>query len=52
MTFDDYPFSQQTTPPLTTVNIDVRDMGVQAAELLMTVLRHPNKAGADIYNHI
>ena len=43
MTFDDYPFSQQTTPPLTTVNIDVRDMGVQAAELLMTVLRHPNK---------
>ena len=43
MTFDDYPFSQQTVPPLTTVNIDVRDMGSQAAELLLTVLRHPNK---------
>ena len=43
MTFDDYPFSQQTVPPLTTVNIDVRDMGAQAAELLLTVLRHPNK---------
>ena len=43
MTFDDYPFSQQTVPPLTTVNIDVRDMGAQAAELLLSVLRHPNK---------
>lgn len=43
MTFDDYPFSRQSTPPLTTVDIDVRDMGMQAAELLLSILRHPNK---------
>ena len=43
MTFDDYPFSQQTSPPLTTVDIDVRDMGSQAADLLLSVMRHPNK---------
>lgn len=43
MTFDDYPFSQQTIPPLTTVDIDVRDMGAQAADLLLSAIRHPNK---------
>ena len=43
MTFDDYPFSRQTNPQLTTVDIDVRDMGAQAAELLLSVIRHPNK---------
>ena len=43
MTFDDYPFSQQTDPPLTAVDIDVRDMGNQAADLLLSILRHPNK---------
>ena len=26
-----------------TVDIDVRDMGAQAAELLLSVIRHPNK---------
>lgn len=43
MTFDDYLFSRQTDPPLTTVDIDVRDMGVQAVDLLFSVIRHPNK---------
>ena len=43
MTFDDYPFSQQTDPPLTAVDIDVRDLGNQAADLLLSILRHPNK---------
>ena len=43
MTFDDYPFSRQTNPQLTTVDIDVRDMGAQAADLLLSVIRHPNK---------
>ena len=43
MTFDDYPFSRQTSPWLTTVDIDVRDMGAQAADLLLSIIRHPNK---------
>lgn len=43
MTFDNYPFSAQTSPQLTTVDIDVRDMGNQAADLLLGVIRHPNK---------
>lgn len=32
ITFDDNPFSHMTDPPLTAVDIDVRDMGNQAAD--------------------
>ena len=42
MTFDDYPFSQMTTPELTVVDIKVRDMGEQAGRLLVDNIRHPN----------
>lgn len=42
LTFDDYPFSQITDPPLTVVDINVRDMGMQAGRLLVDIVRHPN----------
>ena len=42
MTFDDYPFSQMTSPALTVVDIKVRDMGEQAGRLLVDNIRHPN----------
>ena len=41
MTFDDYPFSRMTTPELTVVDIDVRDMGEQAGRLLVENIRKP-----------
>ena len=42
MTFDDYPFSQIIEPQLTVVDINVRDMGTQAAKFLVDIIRHPN----------
>ena len=42
MAFDDYPFSQIIEPPLTVVDINVRDMGAQAAKFLTDIIRHPN----------
>lgn len=42
MAFDDYPFSQLIDPPLTVVDINVRDMGKQAAKFLLEIMRHPN----------
>lgn len=42
MTFDDYPFSQIIEPPLTVVDINVRDMGIQAGRFLVDMIRHPN----------
>lgn len=42
MTFDDYPFSQMIEPPLTVVDINVRDMGAQAAKFLVDMIKHPN----------
>ena len=42
MTFDDYPYSRLTSPELTVVDIDVRDLGVQAAKLLTDCIRRPN----------
>lgn len=42
ITFDDYPFSQITEPPLTVVDINVRDMGRHAGKFLMDIMRHPN----------
>lgn len=40
--FDDYPLSQLVDPPLTVVDIDVRNMGSQAAKFLTDIIRHPN----------
>lgn len=42
MTFDERPFSQMTNPPLTVVDIDVRDMGEQAGKLLADNIKKPN----------
>ncbi len=42
VTFDDYPFSRITDPPLTVVNIDVYDLGCQAASLMLDKIRRPN----------
>lgn len=42
MAFDDYPFSQIMDPPLTVVDINVRDLGAQAAKFLTDIIRHPN----------
>lgn len=42
MAFDDYPFSQIMEPPLTVVDINVRDMGAQAGKFLVDIIRHPN----------
>lgn len=40
--FDDYPFSQIVEPPLTVVDINVRDMGNQAGKFLIDIIKHPN----------
>ena len=42
MAFDDYPFSQIIEPQLTVVDINVQDMGAQAAKFLVDMIRHPN----------
>lgn len=42
MAFDDYPFSQIIEPKLTVVDINVRDMGAQAAKFLVDIIKHPN----------
>lgn len=42
MTFDDYPFSRIIDPPLTVVDINVRDLGMQAGKMLLDIVRHPN----------
>jgi DNA-binding LacI/PurR family transcriptional regulator len=42
ITFDDYPYSIITNPPTTAINIDVYDLGQQAARLLMEKIRKPN----------
>lgn len=42
MAFDDYPFSRFTEPQLTVVDIDVRNMGRQAAKFLLDIIKHPN----------
>ncbi|MCL2033106.1 MAG: LacI family transcriptional regulator [Oscillospiraceae bacterium] len=39
--FDDHPFALFMNPPLTTVSIDVYEMGVQAGKLLVSKIRKP-----------
>lgn len=41
ITFDDYPLSQLIDPPLTVVDIDVNEMGHQAASILLKRIRNP-----------
>ncbi len=42
ITFDDYPYSRITEPMLSVVNIDVFDMGCQAAKTLLRKIKNPN----------
>lgn len=42
ITFDSYPFSRITQPKMTTVDIDVYDMGKQAGEIILRKIRRPN----------
>lgn len=42
MAFDDYPYSRITDPMLTVVDINVRDMGRQAAKMLLEIIHRPN----------
>ncbi|MCM1156159.1 MAG: LacI family transcriptional regulator [Roseburia sp.] len=41
ITFDDYPLSQLIDPPLTVVDIDVHEMGRQAASILLKKIKNP-----------
>ena len=42
ITFDDYPFSQLTTPKMTVVNIDMFALGQQAAYHLIKKIKNPS----------
>ena len=42
ITFDDYPYSRITEPMLSVVNIDVFDMGYQAAKTLLRKIKNPS----------
>ena len=42
ITFDNYPFSEITTPKLTVVDIDVRNMGKEAGRLLLDYINNTN----------
>ena len=42
ITFNDYPLSQLIDPPLTVVDIDVNDMGQQAATILLKKIKNPS----------
>lgn len=41
ITFDDYPLSQLIDPPLTVVDINVHEMGKQAASILLQRINNP-----------
>lgn len=42
MTFDNYPFSMLTEPSLTAVEVDMYEMGWQAARFMMQQIKKPN----------
>lgn len=42
ITFDDFPYATITKPPTTTINIDVFDLGRQAAQFLLNKIKKPN----------
>lgn len=41
ITFDSYPFSLYTEPPMTVVDINMYEMGQEAGRLVLQKLRHP-----------
>ncbi len=41
MTFDDYPFARHLSPGITVMNIDLYDLGVQAARALFYIIDNP-----------
>lgn len=41
ITFDDYPLSQLIDPPLTVIDIDVHEMGKEAATILLRKIKNP-----------
>lgn len=43
MTFDNYPYAEMMMPPLTVVDIDVYDMGVQAGTVLLNMIGKKNQ---------
>lgn len=42
ITFDSYPFTRITEPRMTTIDIDVYDMGKQAGEIILKKIKKPN----------
>ena len=42
ITFDNYPLSQLVDPPLTVIDIDVNQMGQQAADILFQKIKNPS----------
>lgn len=42
VSFDNYPIAEFTEPQLTTIDIDVFDLGVQAATILMKLMKMPS----------
>ena len=42
LTFDNYPFSMLTDPTITAVEVDMHDMGVNAARFVLQRIRKPN----------
>jgi len=47
-TFDDYPFSPHTTPPLTSLFIQTFELGAAAGRMLTDILRHPEETPAPL----
>lgn len=41
ITFDDFPFSRVVDPPLTVVDLDMYDMGEQAAKIVLRRIKNP-----------
>lgn len=42
MTFDNYPFSMLTEPTLTAIEVDMYEMGTQAARFILQKIKKPN----------
>ena len=42
LTFDNYPFSMLTDPAITAVEVDMHDMGTNAARFVLQRIRKPN----------
>lgn len=42
MTFDNYPFSMLTEPTLTAIEVDIYDMGNEAARFILQRIKKPN----------